>query len=398
MCDNVCTGNLSCSAGTCRCADPTPGTAVRLTNSIADESRPRLAWDGSSHVGVAYLNTSYPAVNARFTLLGTDGSVTTDIPLTDFSTSGQVSNGPVIAWGGSEYGLAWVQRDNVGRTSVMFRRVSAAGAAIAPAVQIGIGDDAAEAPYTNYHTGLGIAWSASYGGYALSYRDDLNVSYLVFRRIGATGEAPEPQTKIALKGSYVQDFPMAAGPAGTWGVVGPDVSLSLFDANGAHTIPTALLNAGVQPLLVHDGKTWLTAFLYEPSTENLGTYWVNRGASANSPSRLITASTTAEHLDASIAMVNGALAIAFTNSPSSQYKTGPYGFSVQRFAIPSSTGSTLTAIDRAVDVLASPSIPQRGDMQIIASGQYSLLAVWADNRSSTSRELYARPIDLHTCP
>jgi len=151
----------------------------------------------------------------------------------------------------------------------------------------------------------------------------------------------------------------------------------------------------VQPRLVYDGKTWLTAFLNTAPSETYGSLYINRGSSANSPYQLIPSTSTKRHVDASIVMVNGALAVAFTNS---QDSVGPYGFSLQRFAIPNTTSSALSPIDNPVDVLATPTIAQRGDMQIAATGKYSMLAVWADNRWGANRELYARPIDLHSCP
>lgn len=398
-CDNACPANFTCSAGNCRCQDPTPGTVVRVSNSVSDDSRPRLAWDGA-HLGVAYRSQDAQGINVRFALLAADGSPLSDVAVTNLTSPKLVAFGPALAWNGTEYGVVWLQRNSDSgqevQPAVMFRRVSANGIPAAPAVEIaGIADSALDYPYGNYRYGIGIAWSSSYGGYAVSYRSDINTSYLVFRRIGATGEAPEPQNRIAMTGTYVDDYPMAAEPGGTWGVVGHDVSLSLFDADGAHTIPTALLSNGVQPRLVYDGKTWLTVFLYTAPSETVSSLYVNRGNSANSPYRLIASSSTNRHVDASIAMVNGALAVAFTNS---QDSVGPYGFSVQRFAIPNTTSSALSPIDNPVDVLATPTIAQRGDMQIAATGKYSLLAVWADNRWGANRELYARPIDLHSCP
>jgi len=407
-CANACPANFACSAGNCRCQDPTPGVAVRVTNSLSDDSRPKLAWDGE-HLGVAYRSQGSqgtgPGINVRFALLAADGSVLSDVPITNLTDPQLVTDGPAVAWSGTEYGVVWSQRNSSSGLgwppAVMFRRVSAAGTPLAPEVEIaGIAEAALEYPYGNYRSGAGIAWSASYGGYAISYLSQTNIPYLVFRRIGATGETVDPPNKTPANGNMVDNYPLVSAPDGTWGLASqtPGVNLSIYDADGAHTIPTATISSGSQPVLVHDGKTWLTAFLYTPPSETVANYYVNRGIGANSPARLLALSTTTEHLDASITMVNGALAILFANSPTSQGKTGPFTLGLQRFAIPNSTSSALSPIDNPVEVLPVATLGQRGDMQIVATGKYSLLAVWADNRWGANRELYARPIDLHSCP
>ena len=403
-CNNACPANFSCSAGNCRCQDATPGTPVRLTNSLSDDSRPKVAWDGV-HLGVAYRSEDSQGANVRFALLAANGSLVSDVAVTNLTHPQTVTYGPALAWSGSEYGIVWLQRTaSTGQgvqPNVMFRRIASSGQPISPEVEIaGLADSALDYPYSNYRSGAGLAWSSSYGGYAVSYLSQTSGTFLVFRRIGATGAAPEPSNKIAVNGNPMDNYPLVAAPDGTWGIASqtPSVSFSLIDADGAHTLPTASISSGTQPALVYDGKAWLTAFAYTPPNESLRTYFVNRGTGANSPSRLLALSSTTDHVDASITMVNGALAIAFTNSPLSQYGTGPFSFSLQRFAIPSSTSSALAPIDNPVEILPTSTLPQPGDMQIAATGKYSLLAVWADNRWGANRELYSRPLDLHSCP
>lgn len=57
----------------------------------------------------------------------------------------------------------------------------------------------------------------------------------------------------------------------------------------------------------------------------------------------------------------------------------------------------LPPLGNTVDILSAGTIQSNQDIALVATGS-SLLGIWADNRSGTTRELYARPIDLHSCP
>lgn len=400
-CGKACMGTQQCTAGKCLCPTATPGTALRITANTTDDYVPTLAWDGA-HVGVGYRTYNGTAANARFALLAADGSMVSDIPLTqyDLTTLPQtVMYGPKVVWNGTEYGVLWVQRTkNEGHYDVAFQRIGANGQPIAPAVDVAGHSDL----LADYRFGVGLAWSPSYGGYGVYYLSHQAGSFLVFRRIGATGVSPEPENKSESFYSVEEYYSVAVAPDGTWGTTsrGSGVDLNLFDPDGAHTIPTAHLStssSAAQPTMLHDGKTWLTAFI-DNNGVGATSIWVNRGATANAPARVLPMSTTVANVDASLAMVNGTLALAYTMSPSAQGRNGPFTIGFQRFGIPATATSALTPIDSAVEILGTATMAKLHDMDLVATGSQSMLAVWADNRWGVNRELYARPIDLHSCP
>jgi hypothetical protein len=70
---------------------------------------------------------------------------------------------------------------------------------------------------------------------------------------------------------------------------------------------------------------------------------------------------------------------------------------MQRFAIPTTQSSTLAPIDNAIDILSTQNT-LFNNIELVATGPTSLLAVWSDNRWGTAREIYAAPIDVDSCP
>jgi hypothetical protein len=408
-CTNACGGNFICASGSCKCPDPTPGVALRLTNDTTDQYQPVAAFDGV-HVGVVYRRNDFNSIdNVRFMLLNVDGSVVSDVALTNYDTYPyRVIDGPVVTWTGTEYGVAWTAPYSTDQsTDVLFRRVGKDGNPLAPEV-----DATPHVPGTE-HIGLGISWSNTYGGYAISYnRNSFNdPTRLAFRRLGATGASPENEN--AFNAAYqfsTQMLPLVAAPGGGWAIASDDnshsVDLSLIDADGGHTLPTQHLFVSQSfgyiaggPGLVHDGAQYLTTYIAPASSSTSArTVWVNRGTALNNPVRLLPLSTTISNLSSSISMVKGTLAVGFTESGTAS--SLHYKLKMQRYAIPTTPSSAVTPIHGIVEILSTQNIKDGAlrDMQLVPTGNGSMLAVWADNRWGTPRELYARPIDLHGCP
>jgi hypothetical protein len=401
-CGNACTGNYACVSGQCKCQDPTPGPAVRLTTNAIDEFQPAAAWDGS-HVGVVYRRTDGSGVdNVRFALLNADGSLVSDVALTTFTaTPSTTVDGPVVAWSGSEYGVVWSQAtlsDQI--ADVMFRRVGADGTPKASAVAITPHDGTT-------HYSVSVAWSPSYAGYAIAYtKGPKNASVQgVFRRIGADGLTPDAENPFAIS-SGQSSLAIAAAPNGSWGVTAAptygNLTFARFDADGAKTLPLAtigitnILRSG-GPWVLHDGTGWLNAWI-GLSSYGGGQINATRGLLSGYWSTLVpnldTASSSIYLNGASLVMVNKMLAVGYVKSVVSGFN---YGFRLQRFTIPSTATDVLPPFGSTVDILSSGTIQSFQDIALVATGG-SLLGIWADNRWGGTRELYAEPIDLHSCP
>jgi hypothetical protein len=386
-CTNDCPGNYACTAGQCKCPAPIVGTAVRVTNNVLDDIRVSAAWDGT-HVGVAYVRVnSTTALNLRLALLNADGTLAADVSVADITGS---LIGPELVWSGSEYALVWYNYD----TGFKLVRLDAAGAAK--------GAPATITPSSTWDSpqSLDIAWSSSYGGYALAYRAGLN---LVFRLLGADGTAPQAENSVMTSAvaSQLQPVRLVVAPDGTWGMAYgglSNASLAVFNADGSRTLaPQSLSNnsdygSSRHPTLVHDGTTWVTAWV---SATTPRAALVNRGQQANSPASLVSVASPNNVNEPVLAMVNGSLAVGWAQGGSSG---SSYQFRLQRFAIPSTATSAMTPIHSAVDVLSTYNLNGLGNIALVATGANGLLGIWADDRWGTAREIYAAPINLMSCP
>jgi hypothetical protein len=254
---------------------------------------------------------------------------------------------------------------------------------------------------------VGITWSPAYGGYAVTYGDfSLN-----FRRIGATGTTLEPANNFAALSDDSRNRPLALAvqPNGRWGVLsstGNWVNFIQFEADGSNLSGVQSIYQGAayyqgvpgNAWLLYDGQNFWQGFPGWMKTTNNNTFYVNRGSTKNNPVALFPDSTTVAYDAGNMAMVNGTLAVGFTERlpPALSFK-----FRLQRFTLSSGTTSAVTALHNAVDILSTYTIGDSkiGDMQLVATGKYSMLGIWADTRwGATNRELYARPIDLQSCP
>ena len=378
-CTNSCPGNYTCSSGQCKCPDPTVGTPVRLTNNSIDEWAPVAVWDGT-HVGVAYAQrTGGGSANVRFALLNPNGSLVSDQAVTTYLLDAMRSR-PGLAWSGTEYAVV----SDYFSQDVMFQRLDAAGATKGSPIDVGNGESFPQNP--------AVAWSASYAGYSVAFYAS---SQLHFRRVGADASVLDPVNTVSGLGvSSGRDLVLRVAPNGAWTVATGgsfDISLTTFNPDGSRTLAPQTLASSVSsssggPDLVHDGTNWLTTWINSGFTSVV----VNRGSTANNPANVVTATNLGE---AVLSMVDGTIAVAWLQRPST---SGSYALRLQRFAIPSTATSALTSIHNAVDVLPTQNTGVN-DIALVSTGD-ALVAIWADNRWGATREIYAAPINLQSCP
>ncbi len=370
-CTNVCSGNKVCTGGKCMCPNPIVGSALRLTTTPIKTLDPAAVWNGT-HVGVVYVEASWYG-GLYFALLNPDGTrakspdtVVSDAP----NTSHQH---PDIAWTGSEFGVVWKQTGST--TTNMFRRLGPDGTPKAAAVDINANTPGAPLPADEWPR---ITWSPVYGGYALT----VLFGNVHFQRIGIDGSAPEAVNVTAL-GSAGRPG-IAVSPSGEWGIAaneGNVAKLAFYNPDGSKTKPvSALASAYGQPDVVHDGTTWLTAWV-----DNYTGIKVNRGATANAPVLAVSAPTGYKKALRGIASSGGAYELVVLRDKL---------ISLHRFAVAQTGPTQLTALTPETTILGTSNAD---NIDAVSAGPNKLLVLWSDDRWGPA-ELYAAPVNLQNCP
>lgn len=399
-CDQACAINQLCYQGKCQCPPPIVGTPVRVTTDTTHDEKPAVAWDGR-HVGVAYLHMtgtgSFPFYDVRLALLNPDGTVASNVALTDYastpslSTKGAISP-PTLVWNGSEYAVSWLE--SLGVPEVVLLRVDPYGVAIGPQITVGTASMLASSGTLKYH---GLAWSDSYQGYAVAFG---SLNSLVFRRLGADGTAMDlPYAQVDTQFFDWQPQLLAA-PDGTWAFVQAAcgvVRFITFNADGRSNLAPATFSSvscyrGRWPSLVRAADDYSTVWIGSYSNQ----VNVNRGARSNLPKVLTSGETLSRFGDALLAVAGPTIALAWTEENPAASRQ--YRYRLQRFTLPPVITDPLIPVHDIVDILPSRNIAATEDVALVSLGPNALLTVWSDNRWGTAREIYAAPIDLKNCP
>jgi hypothetical protein len=386
LCTNACSVNQVCTFGQCGCAPPAVGKEVRLTTTATHESAPVVAFNGTN-VGVLYVQAAAsPApANLRFALLKPDGTLISDSALTAFTSADAgdtVLNASALTWSGAEFALVYLRQKAFSTSQVVLQRLNASGASKGAAVVV------SEPPAGQSVTGpVAVAWSASYGGYAVSYHAPAGI---VFRRVGATGTTLGSENSFEDGGGSGRSAQLLAAPNGTW-ALNASGNLAWFNADGSRTLP--ILTLAGDTSLANDGSGWLATSGDDDSL------YVQRGTTKNQ-ALLWQQPFGQEFSDHTTTMVGGNLAVLLAEGST---WFGPTRLKLQRFVLPASATSTvLTAPTPPVDVLVGQTCPleyqKPHNFALAATGTRALLAVWADSRWGASSELYSAPIDIPVCP
>lgn len=376
-------------------------------SATLDEFRVAAAWDGT-HVGVAYLRSANDTTqNLVFSLLNPDGSLVSSVVLTAYGASFQgVHSGPSLSWNGSEYAVVWVQSAAAsGSNQVILQRIKPDGTLPAKAVKVADGLLVGELPFPVWNAA--VAWSSSYAGYAVAYgRYTPEGTRVVFRRVGPTGVALGPEVNFDQQTYDTAQLLLAAAPDGSWAIAsaGNGIQLAVINADGTSTLPIQTLRdtpTGTgrrEPGLAWDGHTWLSAFWdnFPGGRPNSGTV-INRGASRNDPVLVIKEGP--ESFDDTLVSVVGiSVVVGYTQRVFNQYGIASNSsFGMQRFVTVGDASSYVEPIHQRVELTAERTIKGPGDTALVATQAGKMLGVWADLRNG-KRDLFARPVDLHSCP
>jgi hypothetical protein len=374
---------------------------VRLTNNSIDDFHPAIAWDGT-HVGVAYVQ-SLPGrrsdLELRFALLNPDGTTVSNVALTTYVTesSGGLFGRPSLVWNGSEYAVLWIEA--LSTTKLQFLRLDANGTP--KSTPINVREDGSTTSSSSLYS-HSLAWSDTNKEYAIAFGGSYSFS---FRRLGLDGSTLEAvnsytDTYYNLSLNEYRQPRIGSAPDGTWMVAIPgssQVALFQFNADGSRTLVPQKMsvstdsNYGVWPALLYDGQTWVTAWLGSPSN----TIGLNRGTAKNSPAVLTVGDTNRIFGDLRMTQVGADLGLAWTEQIDSS--SSLYRFRVQRYSIPATISSGVTALHPPVDILSTYNIAEKDETAIVATGADSMLAVWSDNRWGTADEILAAPVVWEAC-
>lgn len=381
-CNKKCNSPQICARGACTCPDPVVGTPVRVTNRPTNDVYPSAAWDGTN-VGVAYVSyTASPyTADVRFALLDTTGQVINDVALATYTgpyAGFSYGMRPRLIWSGAEYALVWYTPAESGK--VKFLRLSATGALKGTAI------DVADPLFSVGSQPPDVAFSSSYGGYAVSYSSS---GGLLFRRIGSTGTGSESANSLSVSTHSAMLTRIASAPDGSWAVAagyGDSVMFVQLNADGSRTAPIRRLSGGTiipgstYPDLIHDGRTWVIG------TFNYSSVFAYRGNSATSDDLYTRSSPTSDLWSVDLLLDRGVLVAAWTD------QAGVLG--LRRFVSPENELAHYTALGPIVDVVATPNATAPS----VVGTSAGLLAIWADSRWGDAREIYAAPIDVKNCP
>ena len=165
------------------------GPLVTVSQGAFHSSGTTLAWTGSEF-GIAWMDKRSGRFEIYFTRFASDGT-----PLmsnTAIVTSPRDATWPYLVWNGSEYGLVWLDnRDDQYDEEIYFARIDALGARIGPDVRV---TTLASGPYTPR-----LAWNG--GGYGLSWTDRRlpggNVDKVFFARLDGYGAKLAPEQRVS---------------------------------------------------------------------------------------------------------------------------------------------------------------------------------------------------------
>jgi hypothetical protein len=369
-----------------------PGPLVRLTTNSTTTGNPSAAWDGT-HVGVVYTEDNGSVVNLMFALLNPDGTraKATDTVVASYAASPDgiagVVGAPSLVWNGTEYAVAWAQTPGLGG-NVAFRRLDATGATKGATVVV-------SDPANSVSTGPSLAWSSTYGGYAIAY----TYGTLNFRRIGTDGTNPDPENKVDVISAI--GFPdsralpsLGVAPDGRWAVLlnfmYQGELLTLFNADGSRTVAPARISYAYQPgEVLWDGSAFLAAYA---STD----YLADNRTMSYSGEAYMYASPTPGILGAVEAELDKTVVTQVWTE--AQDGVSPYDLRIRRYTLPPDATSTLTPITQTVQIVTTATIADPSAFSATRAGTTAIAAVWADDRWGAATELYYEKVDLGACP
>ena len=203
-----------------------PGTNLRLTSAAGSSLNPVVAWSGSEY-GVAWCDTRDGDTAVYFSRLSPDGvKPTAELRVT---TTGSPRD-PSLCWNGSEFGLAWDDNRN-GNREIYFCRIAAGGSKQGADLRI------TSAAGDSFATSL--AWTGSQFG--MSWFDLRNGGNdIFFARLGSTGVKQGADVRVTI---FSTD---AMAPSLAW--TGSQFGVSWHDQlNGiAEVFFTRISDAGVK--------------------------------------------------------------------------------------------------------------------------------------------------------
>jgi hypothetical protein len=193
--DNDCDGAIDDQPACNRTCDQDEKRAgeLRVTTGPANAVGPVLAWSGSAY-GLAWIDSRDGHTEIYFARLDASGAkIGADVRVTQVSSS---KNGVRLVWSGSEYALAWTDNRD-GNDEIYFARLDASGAKIGGDVRVTNQPAPSESPV--------LAWSGS--RYGLAWYDSQTAGTGIYMTmLDRTGSKLYPELRI-------DTAPSGSGPA-----------------------------------------------------------------------------------------------------------------------------------------------------------------------------------------
>jgi len=160
------------------------GSDIRLTSNSAESRECHLTWTGTEY-GVAWWDARNGNGEIYFALVDSSGNkITSDMRVT---MDGAVSQGPWLAWTGTEFGIAWWDR-RPGNDEIYFTRLDPTGAKIGSDIRI----------TNNSHRSNGprLIWAGTQYGLTWADSRDGGVDNVFFTRLDPLGNKLQADTRL----------------------------------------------------------------------------------------------------------------------------------------------------------------------------------------------------------
>jgi hypothetical protein len=211
------------------------GSHVRISDAVTRETSPAIAWSGSEY-GIVFEDEQSSRNEIWYTRVGGDG--------TELMSEVQVSTGndgawyPDIAWSGSEFGVAWHDRRDIGtQREIYFNRVALDGTAMISDLRLSFSGDYAELAT--------IAWTGT--EYGITWEDTRTPGQdIYFIRVSPAGIAASSEIPLTDVTSWYASAPSVAWSGSqygvAWGHPNPttaDIAFQVMDPDG--TTPGSMM-------------------------------------------------------------------------------------------------------------------------------------------------------------
>jgi len=321
---------------------------------------------GGSHVGMVWVDSTSGDDAIRFQLLNPDG--TPFAAGSTLATQPSSLDSPDVAWNGSEWGVVFLRG-----TRAMFTRVDATGAPVGALVDLYAALGSVNRVRIAHAPGSGFAVAGSLTGGPV--------------RVQVVGTGMGPYPPSAYLSGTGGEFGLAGAPDGRFGVVALG-AFQVVNGNGTVTASAVTIPRLYEPVLAHDGVTWIAAGVGADSAP----YAVTTLRGPSLAGRTTVSVTSGREHRAVLALAgDGTATVLWHDALVDRHGT----LWASRVRLPATTGAAVL-ISPATRLMTEESVYGPVPPTVVHMGPDRFVSAWADARWP-QRELYSLAVDVSPC-